>query len=134
MVERTREELNDLLRVGAAKLREQNARVDELTARVAELETLEAENAVLRGEIEILRGGLEHAGIDALAFLRGVYNSDAAPLNLKIQAAVAVAKIQATPKIQTNNFMLFDRLESARLAKRTARQIAVKTIDPDPAT
>jgi hypothetical protein len=86
------------------------------------------EIASLRNEIEILKGGLEAAGIDALTFLRGVYTNSDAPLSLKIQAAVAVAKIQATPKVASQTFNLFNFLET----KRLERIAQAKTIDAEP--
>ena len=64
--------------------------------------------ASLENEIAILKGGLEAAGVDAMAFLRSVYADPAAPLNLKIQAAATVAKIQAAPKVVNQGFVLFD--------------------------
>jgi len=84
--------------------------------------------ASLENEIAILKGGLEAAGVDAMAFLRSVYADPAAPLNLKIQAAATVAKIQAGPKVVNQGFVLFDYLE----AKRLERIAQVKTIDANP--
>lgn len=90
--------------------------------------------AALEAEIEILKRGLEHAGTDPILFLKSVYNNPDAPLHLQIQAASTVAKIQAGPKANVGVF-LFDRLESARLAKRAAQRIDAKMLDvtPDPA-
>jgi hypothetical protein len=89
--------------------------------------------ATLENEITILRGGLQQAGIDAVAFLRSVYGADSdAPLNLKIQAAAVVAKIQATPKVVNQGFVLFDFLEKKRLERAALRLEAEKTIDADP--
>jgi hypothetical protein len=94
--------------------------------------------AALEGEIAILKGGLEAAGIDAVLFLRSVYNDPEAPLNLQIQAAATVAKIHAAPKINNVSFLLFDKLEESRLrraAERAAQRIEPKMVDltPDPA-
>ena len=82
----------------------------------------------LEREIAILKGGLEAAGVDAVAFLRSVYSDMDAPLNLKIQAAATVAKIQAGPKVVNQGFVLFDFLEK----KRLERIEQMKTIDANP--
>jgi hypothetical protein len=87
--------------------------------------------AALENEITILKGGLEAAGIDAMAFLRSVYGDPAAPLNLRISAAATVAKIQATPKVVNQGFVLFDFLERKRL-ERVAQRLEAKTIDAEP--
>ena len=82
----------------------------------------------LEREIAILKGGLEAAGVDAVAFLRSAYADSDAPLNLKIQAAATVAKIQAGPRVVNQGFVLFDFLERKRL-ERIAQS---KTIDANP--
>ena len=82
----------------------------------------------LEREIAILKGGLEAAGVDAVAYLRSVYADSDAPLNLKIQAAATVAKIQAGPRVVNQGFVLFDFLERKRL-ERIAQS---KTIDANP--
>jgi hypothetical protein len=84
--------------------------------------------ASLENEIAVLKGGLEAAGVDAMAFLRSVYSDMDAPLNLKIQAAATVAKIQAGPKVVNQGFVLFDFLEK----KRLERIAQMKTIDANP--
>jgi hypothetical protein len=84
--------------------------------------------ASLENEIAVLKGGLEAAGVDAMAFLRSVYSDMDAPLNLKIQAAATVAKIQAGPKVVNQGFVLFDFLER----KRLERIAQAKTIDANP--
>jgi hypothetical protein len=89
--------------------------------------------AALESEVALLKGGLQAAGIDAIAFLRSVYDSDSdAPLNLKIAAATTIAKTQAGPKVVNQGFILFDHLERRRL-ERAAQRIEAKTIDADPA-
>jgi hypothetical protein len=87
--------------------------------------------AALENEIAILKGGLQQAGLDAVLFLRSVYSDSDAPLNLKIQAAATVAKIQAAPKVVNQGFVLFDFLERKRL-ERAAQRLETKTIDADP--
>jgi hypothetical protein len=88
--------------------------------------------AALENEITILKGGLQQAGIDAVLFLRSVYSDSDAPLNLRISAAAVVAKIQATPKVVNQGFVLFDFLEKKRLERAALRLEAAKTIDVDP--
>jgi hypothetical protein len=98
--------------------------------KIAALEAENARIAELESTIAILKGGLEHAGIDAVLFLRSVYNNPEAPLNLQIQAAATVAKINAAPKVNVG-VVLFDKLEQARL-RRAAQRLEAKTIDAEP--
>jgi hypothetical protein len=112
---------------------------DGMTTRVEQLEAIVSRQTTalqlqvdrvreLENEIAILKGGLEAAGVDAMAFLRSVYSDMDAPLNLKIQAAATVAKIQAGPKVVNQGFVLFDFLEK----KRLERIAQAKTIDATP--
>src|SRR5262249_40530728 len=102
-----------------------------IRGQIEKIAALEAENAQLKTENEICRGGLQHAGFDAVLFLRSVYNSPEAPLHLQIQAAATVAKINAPAKVGVN-VVLFDKLEQGRMQRMARRLEAVKTIDVEP--